>query len=147
MTKGVNVQRGIDKIAERRSEADQLARLVINAALEKKASNIAVMEMREVSGVADYFIVCTGGSELQIRAICDEVRQQVKEQIHETPWHKEGETHYSWVVLDYVDVVVHVMDSEKRAYYQLERLWGDANIEYIEDDSVTPDIRLFSNMD
>ncbi|NND72332.1 MAG: ribosome silencing factor [Rhodothermales bacterium] len=148
MTKGINVQREVDSaIDTKRENTDQLARLIISAALEKKATNIAIMEMREVSGVADYFIICTGGSEQQIRAICDEIRHQAKETLREIPWQKEGESHYSWVVLDYVDVVVHIMNPEKRGYYQLERLWGDANIEYIDDDSVAPDIQLFSNID
>lgn len=148
MTKGVNAKQ-IDTARPSRAKdsTDRLALLVIEAALSKKATNIAVIEMADVSGVADYFVICTGGSEQQIRAISDEVRITVKQQLSEIPWHKEGEMHNSWVVLDYVDVVVHIMDAEKRGYYQLERLWGDANIKYIEDDGDADKISLFDTND
>jgi ribosome-associated protein len=148
MTKAVDAKKiDIARPSRAKDSTDRLAILAIEAALSKKATNIAVIEMTDVSGVADYFVICTGGSEQQIRAIADEVRFEVKQQLSEIPWHKEGEMHYSWVVLDYVDVVVHIMDAEKRAYYQLERLWGDANIKYIEDDSEAGKISLFDRDD
>lgn len=123
-----------------------LARTAVDAALDKKATNIAVMEMREVSGVADYFIICTGTSDLQIRAISDAIQYEIQHQHGERAWHREGEEHYSWVVLDYVDVVIHIMDAEKRGYYQLERLWGDAKIEFVTDDASSSDVELLEEV-
>ncbi len=123
-----------------------LTRFIVDAALSKKASDVAVMEMYDVSGVADYFVLCTGNSDMQIRAISDEVQFQVKEEFGERPWHREGVEHYSWVVLDYVDVVVHIMDAEKRGYYLLERLWGDARTEFVDNDGSSADIKLLEKV-
>ncbi len=103
--------------------------------LEKKARDITVMDMRGVSGVADYFVICTGDSDLQIKAIADAVRERIREQCSERPWHKEGYDHLQWVLLDYVDLVVHVFNQEKRGFYALERLWGDAPVERVPDDA------------
>ena len=70
-----------------------------------------------------------------MRAIAEAVREQVKEEIGERPWKREGTQHNQWVVLDYVNVVVHVFDRERRAYYDLERLWGDAPTEHVAEDA------------
>lgn len=103
----------------------------------KKAVDVTVIDVREVSGVTDYFVIGTGESSLQVKAIADAVREQLKE-AGERPWKREGTQHNQWVVLDYVNVVAHVFDRERRAYYDLERLWGDAPIEHVapEADSV-----------
>lgn len=111
--------------------ARDLAALAVDAMQSKKAVDVTVIDVRHVSGVADYFVIGTGESDLQVRAVVDAVQEQVKERIGERPWKKEGTEHNQWVVLDYVDVVVHVFDPERRAYYELERLWGDAPIEHV----------------
>ncbi len=109
-----------------------LVRTAVDAIAEKKGSAISIMDMHDVSGVADYFVVCTGGSDVQIKAIASEVRSRIRDEHDERPWHVEGTDSLQWVLLDYVDVVVHVMMAEAREYYGLERLWGDAPIETID---------------
>lgn len=103
-----------------------LAREAVLGALSKKADDVVVLDMRSVGGVADCFMVCSGDTDRQVKAIADAVREQVREAHGERPWHVEGNNHYKWVLLDYVDLVVHIFDPEKRAFYDLERLWNDA---------------------
>lgn len=115
--------------------ARELAALVVEAMQSKKAVDVTVVDVREVSGVTDYFVIGTGESNIQVRAIAEAVRELVKERIGERPWKREGTQHNQWVLLDYVDVVAHVFDRERRAYYDLERLWGDAPVEHVADDA------------
>lgn len=112
-----------------------LAIHALDAALEKKATGLVVLDMREVSGVADYFVIGTGESDLQVKAIYEAVEERIRERCNERPWHREGQEHRQWVLLDYVDLVVHVFSPEKRAFYDLERLWGDALVEHVPDDA------------
>ena len=90
----------------------------------KKASDLAVIKVAEVTTIADYFVICTGSSNTQVRALADEVEFKLK-QIGVVPDHIEGHQTRSWVVLDYETVVVHIFDPEARDYYDLERLWAD----------------------
>ena len=113
--------------------APELARLAIDAILDKKGREVAVLDLRGISGVADLFVIATSDSDVQTRAIAESVQQKIREEAHERPWKKEGLDSLKWVLLDYVDVVVHVFDEEKRAYYDLERLWGDAPSEDVPD--------------
>lgn len=117
-----------------------LAAHAIDAALEKKAHDITILDMNTVSGVADYFVVCSGDSDLQVKAIVEGIADRIKTECQERPWHREGYQHRQWVLLDYVDVVVHVFTEEKRAFYDLERLWGDAPAEHIPDDAPSSEI-------
>ena len=112
-----------------------LAASAIEAALDKKARGITVMDMRDVSGMADFFVVCTGESDLQIKAIVDAIEERLRTEHAERPWHVEGRDHRQWVLMDYVDLVVHVFDEERRTFYDLERLWGDAPSETVSDDA------------
>ncbi len=98
----------------------------VEAMLDKKARDITVMDMRDVAGFVDYFVIGTGDSKLQVKAVAEEIRARVRTQCDEKPWHMEGADALQWVLLDYVDVVAHVFSPEKRAFYDLERLWGDA---------------------
>lgn len=118
---------------KRSSSADSsfLTRLIVEAAKAKKAKDILLIDMRGVSEIADYFVICTGESDLQIKAIVDGVDEDVRKAIGERPWRTEGYDSRQWVLLDYVDVVVHVFDRERRRYYNLERLWADAPTEEI----------------
>lgn len=116
-----------------RTPARRLAAHAVDAMLERKARDITVLDLREVSGaVADFFVIGTGGSDRQVRAVANAVRERIREEgAGERPWHEEGFDHLRWVLLDYVDLVVHVFSEERRAFYDLERLWGDARIEHV----------------
>ena len=120
-----------------------LAAEAIEAAIDKKALDIVVLDMRQVSGVADYFVICTGESDIQVKAIYEAIEMRIKEAYHERPWHHEGTDHRQWVLIDYVDLVIHIFSPEKRAFYDLERLWGDAPMERVpEEASSAADIHL-----
>lgn len=113
--------------------SSQLADLVVQGMLEKKAQNIAVLDLREVkNAISDYFIICSGGSDTQVDAIAGSVLEEVEKQSGQEPWHKEGFQNKEWILLDYLDVVCHIFQKEKRAFYDLEEFWGDAKIQYIE---------------
>jgi ribosome-associated protein len=91
----------------------------------KKAENILVLDMREISSVADYFVICSGSSTRQVRAIAESVVEEAKIRGTRCP-HSEGWRDGSWIVLDFIDVIVHVFHDDTRQYYKIERLWGDA---------------------
>lgn len=95
------------------------------AASDKKALDIVIMDMRKMAGVCDYFVIASGASTTQVRAIADNIVNKLKE-ISEKLWHMEGEKEALWILLDYGDVVAHVFLDETRRFYNLERLWGDA---------------------
>ncbi len=111
-----------------------LAQQALKAIQEKKASDVVVMDMRKASGISDYFILCSGTSDVQVKAIAEAVEKQLKGECQEIPWHIEGTDHRQWVLLDYVDLVIHIFTPKKREFYNLERLWSDAPIEKIDDD-------------
>lgn len=111
----------------------QLARKIADLALSKKAVDVRIMHLHTVTSMTDFFVVCHGESEPQIKAIADAIQDGLKEE-GERAWHKEGYSHLNWVLLDYVDVVGHVFNKESRLFYALERLWGDAEIETIGDE-------------
>lgn len=119
-----------------------LAAHAVDAMLDKKARDVTVMDMRKVSGVADFFVLCTGDSDVQIKAIAEELRDRIRRECHELPWHTEGTNHQQWVLLDYVDVVAHVFDAERRSFYDLERLWGDAPRERVPDEATSKNVKL-----
>ncbi len=108
-----------------------LAHLAAEAALSKKAEAVVVMNIGSVSTVADFFVLCTGASDNQIRAIQESIEKRLHEEVREKPWHREGQEHRQWVCLDYVDVVIHIFSPELRAFYDLERLWNDAPCELV----------------
>ncbi len=113
--------------------SSQLADLVVQGMLEKKGQNIAVLDLRDVkNAIADYFIICSGTSDTQVNAIADSVLEEVEKQSGQDPWHKEGFQNREWILLDYLDVVCHIFQKEKRTFYDLEEFWGDAKIKYIE---------------
>jgi ribosome-associated protein len=107
-------------------------------ALTKKAENVITMDLRGLTSTCDFFVICSGTSDVQVRAIADAIKDGLAGE-GERPWHVEGYEGRRWVLLDYVDVVVHVFDVETRDYYQLERLWGDAKIEEFEDQPPSAD--------
>ena len=109
--------------------------MIVEAIRSKKAKDVVVIDLREVSEMTDFFVLCTGESDLQVKAIVDGVRESIKDAVGERPWRTEGYSHRQWVLMDYVDVVVHVFDTERRDYYSLERLWADAKIEEVSDEA------------
>ncbi len=114
-----------------------LAVLAVDAAHEKKALDVTVMDLRGISGEVDYFVICTGETDAQIRAIVESVVEKLKVEAGEPPSHREGIPGSSrWILLDYFDLVVHVFSPELRSYYDLERLWGDAPTERVADDAM-----------
>lgn len=112
--------------------SESLVQNVVEWALDKKAENLQVLDLSGVLDVTDYFVIATGFSELQVQAIADAICDKSREQGHEY-LNVEGRDGGRWVLIDYVDVVVHVMLPEERDRYRLDRLWGDAGLtEYSE---------------
>lgn len=103
----------------------QLARLAGSLAISKKAQDVLVLDLRQISAVADFFVICSGTSEVQVKAIADAVIEGL-EQTGVKAWHTEGYSARRWILIDYVDVVVHAFHVKAREYYMLEKLWGDA---------------------
>ncbi len=116
-----------------RQDSDTLAELVVRGMQDKKASDIVVLNLKELkNAVADYFIICSANSDTQLEAVARSVEEEIEKVTGESPWQTEGRTNREWVLLDYVDVVVHVFLRDRRKFYALEELWGDADISYIE---------------
>ena len=114
------------------NNSDELTDLIVKGIQDKKGENIVLMDLRKVDGaVTDYFIICEANSTPQIDAIKDSVEEIVRKSIGEKPWHIEGTSNLEWVLLDYVNVVVHIFNKEKREYFDLEGLWADAQIKEI----------------
>ena len=103
----------------------EMAVLAAKALDAKKGEEIKIMEVTELTTLADYFVICTGGSNTQINALCDAVEEALDTQGGEKPLHREGHRGGIWVLLDYGCVVVHVFNAEAREFYSLERLWSD----------------------
>lgn len=111
----------------------KLSEAIVKGMQEKKALDIVVMDMREVkNAVADYFVICSGSSDKQLKAISDSIDEEVYKALQENPWHTEGKHNKEWMLLDYISVVAHIFKKDKREFYALEKLWGDAEIKHIE---------------
>lgn len=106
----------------------ECALIAARAADEKKATDIMVQEVRELIGVTDYFVIATAANNRQVEAIIDEIEDNVREQAHLKPLHREGTQDGTWSLLDYGSFVVHVFQPETREYYRLEALWNDAPV-------------------
>ena len=105
----------------------------IRAALDKKAEDIVVLDLRKAQGFTDFFVICTGGNVRQITAIADGVRDTLKRDLDERPTLMEGIDRSEWILLDYFNFVVHVFSRDCRAFYGLERLWGNAERHEVSD--------------
>jgi ribosome-associated protein len=107
----------------------ELSKIVVKGMQEKKGQDIVVMDLRKVKNAfTDYFVICSGGSDTQIDAIGESIDYEVFKALNENPFHKEGKENKEWILLDYVNVVAHVFKKEKRDFFRLEELWGDAEI-------------------
>jgi len=107
----------------------QLARRAAEAALGKKAQDVIILDLKKLTAVTDYFVICSGDVDVHVEAIMDEINKALKKDVK--PWHIEGTQYLHWVLMDYVDFVVHVFQKETRNYYDIERLWADAPLEKI----------------
>ncbi len=107
-----------------------LAKKAAQIAFSKKAKDIAILDLRNLTSITDYFVICTGDVDVHVKAIVDEIKIKLKPEVK--PWHIEGYKHLNWVLMDYVDFVVHVFQEDIRNYYNLERLWADAPVEIVE---------------
>jgi ribosome-associated protein len=123
-------------MAKKRKGGDskKLCDAIVKGMQEKKAIDILVMDLRKVkNAVADFFVICSGGSDKQLDAIADSVDEEVYKTVKENPWHVEGKNNKEWMLLDYFDVVAHIFRKDKREFFALEKLWGDAEMTEIED--------------
>jgi ribosome-associated protein len=105
----------------------------VRVALDKKAEHVVVLDLRKAGGFTDFFVICTGGNSRQITAIADGVRDTLKRDLEERPTLTEGIDRSEWILLDYFNFVVHVFSRDCRAFYGLERLWGNAERHEISD--------------
>ncbi len=113
-------------------ESDAAVEWIIQRIIDKKGEDITVIDLRKITDVADFFIIATGNSDVHVQAIADAIRETLKKEMRILPWHVEGEEGRRWILIDYVDVVVHVFDHQTREYYDLEGLYRDAHIRRVE---------------
>jgi len=111
--------------------SELLAEIIANAALEKKGEDIKIFDLAGLTDMTDQFVIVTGSGNLHVKAIVDHIQDNTVKV--SKPWHVEGYAGLKWVLLDYVDVVVHVFDKVTRDYYDIERLWADAKISSVSD--------------
>lgn len=115
-----------------------LALEAATAASTKKAERIVVLDVSKQLVITDHFVICSGNTDRQVRTIADEVELQLRENHRVKPYRREGQREGTWILLDYVDFVVHVFRKEERDYYELERLWSDAEKIPFEEESIEP---------
>jgi ribosome-associated protein len=114
-------------------DVEKLSSVIVKGMREKKASDIVVIDLRRLkNAVADFYVICSGNSIKQLDAIADAIDEEVYKELNENPWHIEGKNNKEWMLLDYIDVVAHVFRKDRREFYALERLWGDADITEID---------------
>jgi ribosome-associated protein len=114
--------------------SDFLSEIIIKGIQEKKGKNIVSLGLKNIEhAVTDYFIVCHGTSNTQVQAIAESVEEEVRKAIGVKPWHREGMQNSEWILLDYVDVVVHIFQENTRNFFQIEKLWADADVKEVEE--------------
>ncbi len=107
---------------------------IIEGMEDLKAKKITILDMQNIeNSICSFFVICEGSSNTQVKAISDSVEKRVREQLKEKPWHIEGSDNAEWILMDYVDTVVHVFQPQTREFYDLESLWGDAETTVIEE--------------
>ncbi len=120
-------------MAKENLNADQLISVIISGIEDVKGKEINILDLREIENtVCDYFIVCEGTSNTQVNAIVNSIQKKVSKELKDNPWHIEGADNAEWILMDYVNVVVHVFQKQIREYYDIESLWGDAKTTVIE---------------
>ncbi|MBK85932.1 MAG: ribosome silencing factor [Flavobacteriaceae bacterium] len=115
------------------SDSDLLIGLIIKGMEEIKGKNINLLDLRDIENAfCDYFVICDGNSNTQVNAITNSISKIVSKEIMEKPYQIEGTENAEWILMDYINVVVHIFQKHKREYYDVENLWGDAKITQIE---------------
>ena len=113
------------------ASANNLCEVIVSAIQDKKGNNIVCIDLRQIpEAIADYFIICDANSNVQVRAIIDNVEEEVKKQLLVKPFHLEGRSNAEWCLADFGDVIVHIFQTEKREFFQLEDLWSDGIIQH-----------------
>ncbi|NQT64336.1 MAG: ribosome silencing factor [Candidatus Marinimicrobia bacterium] len=128
------------------SDSKQLAFKIGELALQKKANRVKILDVHKITSMTDFFVICSGNSDVQVKAIIDHVVDEIAEV--ERPFNKEGYDTREWILLDYINVVVHVFHEASRDFYDLERLWIDAEITELSEDENAPSAEtpLFDNL-
>lgn len=120
-------------MTKEKKNADQLITTIVAGIEEVKGKEISILDLREIENtVCDYFIICEGSSNTQVNAIVSSIQKQVSKTLKDKPWHVEGTDNAEWILMDYINVVVHVFQKQTRDYYDIESLWGDAKMTQIE---------------
>ena len=120
-------------MAKEKISPDQLISTIISGIEDVKGKEINILDLRAIENtVCDYFIICEGTSNTQVSAIVNSIQKKVSKELKDNPWHVEGLDNAKWVLLDYVNIVVHVFQKHIREYYDIESLWGDAKTTVIE---------------
>jgi ribosome-associated protein len=113
--------------------SEELSKLAVEGMEEKKAQNIVLMDLRNIpNAITDFFVISSGTSDTQIDAIATSVEENIFKKSQEDPWQREGRLNKEWILLDYSNVVVHVFKADKREFYDIESLWGDAEFTYFD---------------
>ncbi|MBE99552.1 ribosome silencing factor [Flavobacterium coralii] len=116
-------------MAKKNTGNDELLANIIKGIEEVKGNDIDILDLREIDNtVCDYFVICNGNSNTQVNAIVHSIQKTVSRALKDKPWHVEGTENGEWVLMDYVNIVVHVFQKHIREYYNIESLWGDARI-------------------
>ena len=122
-------------MVNKKSDAENLLKEIINGIENVKGDKIQKLDLTEIENTpCDYFVICSGNSNTQVSAIVSSIQKNVSKSLHEKPYHTEGLELAEWVLIDYVDVVVHVFQNQTREYYNIEELWGDAKSTLISSD-------------
>ncbi|AOW21877.1 ribosome silencing factor [Urechidicola croceus] len=116
-------------MTKKKASTDELITAIIKGIEEVKGNDIQLFDLRDIENtVTDYFVISTGNSNTQVNAISQSVQKIVSKELKDKPWHVEGEGNAEWVLMDYVNVVVHIFQKHVREFYDIESLWGDAKI-------------------
>ena len=118
-------------ISNNSDDVEKNVERITNLIMEKKGEDIVILDLREITSVADFFIITTGNSNVHVRAIAEEIREKMKKKNKTIPWHIEGFKAQRWILIDYVDIVVHIFDYDSRLYYSIEKLWEDAKSRHV----------------
>lgn len=131
--KVITLRKEINLMAKKETNNDILIAHIIKGIEEVKGNDIDILDLREIENtVCDYFVICNGTSNTQVNAIVNSIQKSVSKSLKDKPWHIEGTDNAEWVLMDYVNVVVHVFQKHIREFYDIESLWGDAKTTSIE---------------
>ena len=117
---------------KKQATSNQLTEVIVEGIQEVKGKDISIIDMQNVdNAICDFFVLCSGDSHTQVESIAKAIEKETRKALKEKPWHTEGERNAEWVLLDYINVVVHVFHKEMRSFYNLEELWADAPIKEV----------------